>query len=260
VDRAALLKTSDDIQAIRRACAAAVALVGWLSRLIEPGVTTAELDGAAAAWMRRRGARPAVAAGFPGSVCLSVNEVAAHGVPLPRPLQAGDLVTVDVSLRLGGWCGDAAWTFAVGEAGEAGARLLQAAREALGAGVAAVRAGTHLGDVGAAIAGAAARRGCRVLPELVGHGIGRALHEEPAVPPTGTPGEGGRIVAGMVLTVEPALTMGDPETLTREDGWSVAVRDGAAVVQLEHTLAVFRDRTEVLTTGLEEAAGAVGRA
>ena len=241
------LKTSADVAAIRRACRAAVAVLDCLEALVVPGIATLALDTAAREIMSSLGTEAAVSAGFPAAICTSVNEVAAHGIPSDRVLREGDLVTVDVSLVLGGWCGDAARTFGVGILAEEQLRLWRAARSTLAAGVAAVRAGAHLGDVGAAILREASRRGCTVIPDLVGHGIGRELHEEPQVVHTGRRGEGQRIVPGMVLAIEPALTPGSGRIGIRPDGWSLATVDGAPVAQFEHTVAVFLHRTEVLT-------------
>lgn len=241
------LKTSADVAGIRRACRAAASILHALKAAIAPGVTTRRLDDASAALMRSWGALPAVPAGFPGNICVSVNEVAAHGVPDDRRLRNGDLVTIDVSLVLEGWCGDAAATYPVGEPDGDCLRVWAAARSALAAGVAAVRAGGHLGDIGAAILSEAGRHDCVVISELVGHGIGRRLHEEPQVFHTGRAGEGPPIVPGMVLTVEPALALGAGRIVKREDGWSLVTMDGAPAAQFEHTVAVFRERTEVLT-------------
>lgn len=232
---------------IRRSCRLAVEVLAALEARLEPGVSTEELDRLAAERIRRGGAEPAVDLQFPGSVCLSVNEVAAHGVPSRYRLRAGDTVIVDVALRLDGWCGDAAATFVAGAARGSVAELLEAARAATAAGVAAVRAGAHIGDIGSAIEEAAGRRGFRVLADFIGHGIGRRLHEEPAVPHTGLTGRGLRLVPGMVFTIEPVLSLGSGEVLRGEDGWSYRVADGARAAQFEHTVAVFRDRSEVLT-------------
>jgi methionyl aminopeptidase len=241
------LKTSADVAMIRRSCRLAAEVLRTLAAALEPGVSTLELDRLAAHRIRSSGARPAVDDRFPGSVCLSVNEVAAHGVPSPYRLRSGDSLIADVALCLDGWCGDAAATFVVGHPQGPEARLLAAARAATEAGVAAVRAGGRVGDIGAAIEAAAGERGCRVLADFIGHGIGRRLHEEPAVPHTGLPGEGARLIAGMVLTIEPVLSLGSGAVLRGEDGWSYRVADGARAAQFEHTVAVFRDHSEVLT-------------
>jgi methionyl aminopeptidase len=242
-----VLKTSAEVACIRESCQLAVRVLAAVRAAAAPGVSTAELDRLAAALIREGGGAPAPAPGFPGSICVSVNEVAAHGVPGDYCLAAGDTVSVDVAVRLGGWCGDAAASFAAGEADRPTRRLLAAALEALRAGLGAVRAGAHLGDVGAAVQQATGRRGCSVLAELVGHGIGAQLHEDPEVPPTGRPGEGQRIVPGMVFTLEPALSLGSGRLVTGGDGWSWRTEDAARAAQFEHTLAVFRDRVELLT-------------
>ncbi len=242
-----VLKTSAEVAGIRESCRLAVRVLAAVRAAVAPGVTTAELDRLAAELIREAGAEPAPTPGFPGAICLSVNEVAAHGVPGRYRLAAGDAVGVDVAVRLGGWCGDAAASIVAGKADVPTRRLQKAALEALRAGLRAVRAGACLGDVGAAVERAAGRWGCSVLAELVGHGIGAQLHEDPEVPPTGRRGEGQRIVPGMVFTLEPALSLGRGRLIAGADGWSLLTEDRARSAQYEHTLAVFRDRTEVLT-------------
>jgi len=242
-----LLKTSADVAAIRASCRLAAEVLRTVGEWVVPGVSTRELDLLALQRIRQQGAEPAVDARFPGSICISVNDVAAHGVPCGYRLEEGDAVTVDVAVRLGGWCGDAAGTFAAGRASERITGLLGCARRALQAGLAAARAGLRLGDLGAAIQREAAGGGCTVLAELVGHGIGASLHEDPEVPPCGLPGEGLPIVPGMVFTLEPALCWGEGRLETGKDGWSLRTVDRSPVAQFEHTIAVFRDRTEVLT-------------
>jgi methionyl aminopeptidase len=232
---------------IRRSCRLAAEVLQALGARLEPGVSTAELDRLAAQRIREGGAEPAVDGRFPGSICLSVNEVAAHGVPSHYRLRPGDTLIADVALCLDGWCGDAAATFVAGAAQGLVAGLLAAAWEATEAGVEAARAGARLGDIGSAIEAVAGRRGCRVLADFIGHGIGRRLHEEPAVPHTGLAGEGMRLVPGMVITIEPVLSLGDGLVSRGDDGWSFRVADGARAAQFEHTVAVFRDRSEVLT-------------
>jgi methionyl aminopeptidase len=242
-----VLKTSAEVAAIRASCRLAVEVLRAVRAALAPGVSTRELDLLAARRIREAGAEPALAPGFPGSICLSVNEVAAHGTPSDYRLAPGDTVCVDVAVRRNGWCGDAAASFAAGEAEPAVLGLLDAAREALRAAVGAARAGAHLGDVGAAVERVASRHGCSILAELVGHGIGVLLHEDPEVPPTGLPGEGQRIVPGMVFTLEPALSLGAGCLDRGAQGWELRTADAARAAQFEHTVAVFRDRTEVLT-------------
>ena len=242
-----VLKSAAEVAAIRASCRLAIEILRAVRAALAPGVSTRELDRLAGERIREAGGEPALAPGFPGNICLSVNEVAAHGAPSDYRLGAGDTLCVDVAVRLGGWCGDAAASFALAEADAPYLRLLDAARDALWAGVGAVRAGGHLGDIGAAVQRVASKRGCSILAELVGHGIGVELHEDPEVPPTGRPGEGQLILPGMVLTLEPALSLGAGRLATGKDGWSLCTADAARAAQFEHTVAVFRDRTEVLT-------------
>jgi len=170
-----------------------------------------------------------------------------HGVPSDEPLRRGQVVSLDVPLLYRGWYGDAAVSLAVGRPGWAARRLLAAGRAALRAAVRAARAGGHVGDIGAAVQAVAARWGFRVAADMEGHGLGRDLHEEPAVPAVGQAGSGARIVAGMVFTVEPVLCAADARLEPCGDGWGLRAADGGAAVHFEHTLAVFRRRTEVLT-------------
>jgi methionyl aminopeptidase len=241
------LKTSAEVARIRRSCRLATEVLSALAAWVEPGVSTEELDRLAAERIHACGAETAVVSRFPGSVCLSVNEVAAHGIPSSYRLRLGDTLIADVALCLEGWCGDAAATFAVGNASAEVAGLLAAARAATAAGVAAARAGARIGDIGSAIESVARDRGFHVLADFTGHGIGRRLHEEPAVPHTGLAGEGLHLVPGMVITIEPVLSLGCGEVLSCADGWSYRLADGGRAAQFEHTVAVFRDRSEVLT-------------
>jgi methionyl aminopeptidase len=241
------LKTFHDVACVRRSCRIASETLRRLLEQVRPGTTTRELDTLAAAYIREQGARPGIEPGFPGSICASVNAQIAHGLPGAYRLRGGDLLTLDVTVEKEGWYGDAAVSVLVGEGGEAARRVLETARDALAAGVAALRAGARLGDVGAAVQAAAGRWGCSVIRECVGHGIGRRLHEEPEVPSFGRPGEGMRIVPGMVLAVEPALTSGSGNIVMSEDGWTLLTADAAPAAQFEVTVAVFRDCTEILT-------------
>ena len=242
------LKTFQDVAGVRRSCRIASDTLRHLLQHVRPGIATGELDSLAAAYIRKHDARPGVEPGFPGSICASVNAQVAHGLPCGYLLRDGDLLTLDVSVEKEGWYGDTAASVLVGEGSAAARKLLSAAREALAAGVAAMRAGSRLGDVGAAIEAVSRRENCTIIPECVGHGIGRRLHEEPEVPHTGRTGEGTRITAGMVLAVEPALTTGEGRLVLSADGWTLVTADAAPAVQFEVTVAVFRDSTEILTS------------
>lgn len=241
------LRTAEEVAGIWNSCRIAAEILRSVSAHIEPDITTLEMDRIAAALMRQYGVQPGVAEGFPGSICVSVNEVAAHGVPRRQKLREGDLVTVDVSVLADGWYGDVAASFAVGALSADRQRLLEAAGAALAAAIQAARTGSRMGDIGAAVEAVAASRACVVLPEFVGHGVGRKLHEDPAVPHTGKRGEGLPILPGMVFAIEPALGLGETALQRESDGWSLRTRDGSEVAQFEHTVAVFADRTEVLT-------------
>ena len=242
-------KTSVDVARIRRACRVAERCLHYLAPCVRPGITTAELDHLAATFLQENAAQSALRGyrGFPGTICTSVNNVAAHGIPSNRKLEKGDVLSVDITAAVNDWHGDAAWTFLVGEAHPDGRRVLRAAWQATLAGIAAAAAGNRLGDVGAAIQEAARRQGCSVIEDYVGHGIGRAMHEEPMIPNFGSPGTGMRIRAGMVFTIEPMVTLGAGDVHVSTDGWTLVTRDGSLSAQFEHTVAVFRDYTEVLT-------------
>ncbi len=243
------LKTSVDVAHVRRACRAAERCLRALAPCVRVGISTEELDGLAVRFLEEAGASPALKGyrGFPGAICTSVNNVAAHGIPANRLLEDGDVLSIDVTASVDGWHGDAAWTFLVGNPSPDGRRIVRAAWRATLAGIGAARAGGRLGDLGAAIQKVARRSGCSVIEDYVGHGIGRSLHEDPVVPNIGVNDTGLRIVPGMVFTVEPMLTLGSGAVKVLEDGWTLATTDGSIAAQFEHTVAVFRDYTEVLT-------------
>jgi len=254
MDREIILKTSVDVARIRRSCRVAERVLRALAPYVRPGFTTRELDRLAERFLRENGAEPSLKGyrGFPACLCASVNNVAAPGVPTEVPLEEGDVVSLDITVNIEGWHGDAAWTFIAGgraarRGGADSRRLVGGAWAACVAGVGAVAAGRTFGDVGAAIQDAARQRGCSVIQDYVGHGIGQGMHEDPQVPNFGQPGTGGRIVAGMVFTIEPMVTLGDSGLAVAPDGWTLATRDGSLAAQFEHTVAVFRDRVEVLT-------------
>jgi len=241
------LKISREVDGIRNSCRIAAEILRSVGAHVGRGISARELDRIAAALMRQFGVRAGVSPGFPGAICVSVNDVAAHGVPGGVKLVNGDIVTIDVAVLSEGWYGDVAASFAVGVLSEEKQRLLDAASGALAAAIGVARAGGRMGDLGAAVLEIAGPQSCVVLPEFVGHGIGAALHEEPVVPHTGRRGEGLPIVPGMVFTIEPALGLGASALQREPDGWSLRTRDRSPVAQFEHTVAIFADRTEVLT-------------
>jgi methionyl aminopeptidase len=184
---------------------------------------------------------------FPGTVCASVNEQVVHGIPARRKLCGGDIVGIDVGASLGGWIGDACYTYPVGRVSPSAERLLGATRESLEAGVAEVRPGGRLGDVGAAIQEVAEHHGYGVVRELGGHGVGRKLHEEPHVEHFGRRGHGLRLREGMVFTIEPMINEGSRGIRMLADGWTVVTGDGGLSAQYEHTVAVTGGGCEILT-------------
>jgi methionyl aminopeptidase len=249
VERELNLKTSVEVAHIRRACRVAESCLRFLKEYIRPGTSTTELDARAAEFLEKNGATAALRGyrGFPGCICTSVNDVAAHGIPSTRELEEGDIVSLDITVSVAGWHGDAAWTYIVGKGSPDSRRLIRAAWNVCLAGVKAARAGGRIGDVGSAIQLSARRFGCSVIEDYVGHGIGRAMHEDPMVLNFGREDTGMRIVPGMVFTVEPILNLGSPEVRVSSDGWTLITRDGSHSAQFEHTVAVFRDYSEVLT-------------
>jgi methionyl aminopeptidase len=214
-----------------------------------PGVTTGELDRIVEKYLDSVDASSALKGyrGFPKVICTSVNNVAAHGIPDQYRLETGDILSVDLTIVKDGWHGDGAWTYVVSKTSADTERLLRGAWQASLAGVLAVTAGGAVGDLGYAISRTARKNGCSVVKDYVGHGIGEDLHEEPRIPNIGQKGQGQRIVPGMVFTVEPIVTLGKGKVKLLDDNWTVITSDGSLAAQFEHTVAVFKDRTEILT-------------
>ena len=216
---------------------------------IRPGITTAELDRIAEKNIRRYGAIPSFKhyRGFPASVCVSVNEEVVHGIPGPKMLREGDIISVDTGARYRGYHGDATITVPVGNISPEAERLIRVCRESLGAGIEAAQVGRRLTDISAVIQDYVEAAGFSIVRDLYGHGIGRALHEEPMLPHYGPPGHGPVLKAGMVLTIEPMIAAGRPETKTLSDDWTVVTLDGSWAAQFEHTVAITDDGPDVLT-------------
>lgn len=239
----------DPIEGIRAAAQIVARVLREMGRAVRPGITTAELDRLAETIIRDCGARPAFKGyrGFPASICPSVNDEVVHGIPGKRALKEGDIIGVDVGTELHGWYGDAARTFAVGAVSEEASRLMRVTEEALHLGLQQARAGNRVGDISNAVQVHVEQNGFSVVRDLVGHGIGREMHEEPAIPNFGPPGKGPRLVAGQVLAIEPMVNIGGPAVVTRSDGWTVATKDGRWSAHFEHTVAVGPDGPEILS-------------
>ncbi|MDD5655775.1 MAG: type I methionyl aminopeptidase [Elusimicrobia bacterium] len=244
------LKGAAELAAMRRAGSVLAQALAAVAAAVRPGLTTLELDRIAVAELARRKAEPAFLGyrGFPASLCVSVNDEIIHGIPSDgRRLSEGDLVSLDMGCRCEGFYSDAAVTVGAGALAPEARRLLEATRDALQAGIDAMRPGGRLGDVSNAIQRLVEGAGFSVVREFVGHGIGRALHEEPPVPNFGKAGTGPRLVAGMVLAVEPMVNAGSWEARTLSDGWTCVTKDGSLSAHFEHTVAMTERGPEVLT-------------
>ena len=243
------IKSAGDLAAMRIVGRLAAETLQVAGEAIRPGMTTDELDAIVHEDTLRRGARPSQLGyhGFPKSVCVSRNHVVCHGIPGPERLCEGDIVNVDVTSYFGGFHGDCSATFFVGTPSPAALRLTQTANRCLDLGIAAVREGARLGDIGAAIQEFAESEGCSVVRAFVGHGIGRKFHEPPQVSHVGVRGKGDRLRAGMCFTIEPMINLGGPGVIFLDDGWTVVTRDRSLSAQFEHTIAVTRTGCEILT-------------
>lgn len=243
------LRDQAEIDAIREAARIVGRTLKMLGTHVRPGITTAELDRLAEDYIRSQGAEPAFKGyrGFPASICPSVNEQVVHSIPGNTVLKAGDIISIDVGAKKNGYYGDAATTFPVGAIDDEARRLLDVTRDALAAGIAQARPGNRVGDIGHAVQQHAERHGFSVVRTLVGHGIGREMHEEPQVPNYGPPSRGPRLLAGQVIAIEPMVNVGGPEVVTGSDGWTVVTRDGSRSAHFEHTVAIGPDGPEILS-------------
>ena len=248
------LRDRGEIEAIRAAAQLVAKTLRVLGAEVRPGITTAELDRLAETFIRDHGGVPAFKGyrGFPASICPSVNEEVVHAIPGTRTLVSGDVIGIDVGVEIDGYFGDAASTFPVGEVDPATLRMLAVAREALEHGIAQAVAGRRVGDISHAIQSHVESHGYSVVRSLVGHGIGRAMHEEPQVPNYGPPNRGPRLMAGQVLAIEPMVNAGGPDVRTRADGWTVVTQDGSVSAHFEHTVAVGAEGPEVLSAAGKE--------
>ena len=234
---------------MRRAGAVAAATLDRVGRALRPGMRARDIDRLVREDTAARGARPAQLGyhGFPATVCVSIDDVACHGIPGDQVLESGSIVSVDVTSELDGWHGDTCRTFAIGKPSPEAAHVMAIARRCMEAGIAEVRHGARLGDVGHAVESLAKAEGCDVVRAVGGHGIGRQMHQAPHVDHFGTPGSGVRLREGMALTVEPIIVLGSPELQEDDDGWTLRTADGSLAAQFEHTLLVTRRGAEILT-------------
>lgn len=247
--RAVELKSPREIEALKRSGKLAAGLLNAVCAEVRAGVATEDLDDLAARWIKERGAQPAFLNyhGFPKTICVSVNNEVVHGIPGPRKIREGDIVSVDVGLFCEGWCGDTARTIPVGEIDPAARQLLEVSERSLREAIAAARAGQRLGDVSNAMQSAAEAAGYNVVRSYGGHGIGRAMHEDPHVPCLGRPGTGLRLEPGLVLALEVMVNAGTEKVTHLPDGWTVLTADGSLSAHFEHMVAVTGSGTEILT-------------
>jgi len=242
-------KTPAEIDAMAAAGDILVKCMSLLAGKVRPGVTTADLDAAAEKFIRSQGATPAFKGyrGFPGSICASPNHMVVHGIPGKFKLKKGDVLSVDIGVVKDGWVADAARTFAVGEISPVAARLLAVTEEALFRAVEQCRPGNRLGDVSHAVQAHVEANGFSIVRSLVGHGIGRSMHEEPQIPNYGPPGRGIVLEEGMVLAVEPMVTAGRHMVRMGDDGWAIYSQDGSLAAHFEFTIAVTGEGPRILT-------------
>lgn len=245
------LKSQREIAIMARAGAIVARTLDLVGTLVRPGVSTEDLDREAERFIRtHKGATPSFKGlyGFPKTLCISINEEIVHGIPSPtRILREGNIVSVDVGVYLEGFHADSARTFPVGQISPEAERLLTATREALAAGIAQARLGNHVGDIGHAVQGVAEAAGFGVVRELVGHGVGTRMHEDPQVPNHGHPRRGPRLQIGMTLAIEPMITAGSYATKVLDDKWTVVTADASLAAHFEHTVAVTANGPKILT-------------
>ena len=249
------LKTDDEIELLRKANTIVAGTLAEIAKVIQPGVTTKQLDTLADQYIRDNGAVPTFkgfpnpyGSPFPASICTSVNDVIVHGVPTDEPLKDGDIVSVDCGTCIDGFNGDSCYTFCVGEVSPEVQTLLRVTKEALYKGIEQAVAGRRLGDIGYAVQSHAESHGYGVVREFVGHGIGREMHEDPMVPNYGRLGNGKVLKNGMCIAIEPMITMGSPNLYLCDDRWTVRTRDGQPAAHFEHSLAIHRGGADILSS------------
>ncbi len=243
-------KTKGQVATMRRAGRLVAEVLALVENELRPGVSTAWLDALADRHIRSAGAIPSFKGyrGYPATLCISIDEEVVHGIPGDRIVRDGSLVSVDAGAIVDGWHADAARTFIVGDVPPQVVHLVETTHLAMMAGIAAIRPGGHIGDIGAAVEDIAAPEGFGIVRQYVGHGIGTAMHEEPQIPNYRTGQRGLRIEVGHCLAIEPMLTLGRAEVATRPDGWTVVTKDGSLAAHFEHTVAVTERGPEILTS------------
>lgn len=243
------IKSEREIELLRIAGEITGSTHKYLEQFIKPGVTTKELDKLAYDYIISRDAYPSFKNynGYPGSICTSVNEEVVHGIPGNRKLKEGDIISIDIGACYKGYHGDSAWTYAVGKVSDKKSYLMKHTKESLFKGLEQVKPGNHIGDIGWAVEEYAIKHNLGVVKELVGHGVGNHLHEEPDVPNYGKKGTGPLLKEGMVLAVEPMLNLGTADIYMLDDDWTIITADDKPSAHFEHTVLVTKDGYEILT-------------
>jgi methionyl aminopeptidase len=242
-------KSEQEIERMARAGVVVADVLALLGERARPGVTTEELDAIAEDYIRAQGGSPTFKGyrGYPAAICTSPNDMVVHGIPGPYTLEEGDLLSVDVGVTLDGFVADSAYTFPVGEVSPDAERLLEAGRAALAAGIDQCRVGHRLSDISHAIQITTEEQGFSVIRSLVGHGVGRAMHEEPQIPNFGEPGHGPVLSPGMTFAIEPMINAGKPDVIVHDDEWSISTADSTLSAHFEHTVAITEDGPRILT-------------
>lgn len=245
-----VVKTAREIQKMQDACTLSARALKLAGEMVEPGVSTLEIDTAVRKFIEGEGGVPSTLGyeGYPASACISVNSVVVHGIPSKKTiLRQGDIVSIDIMAGMHGYHGDNAYTFACGDISDQARRLLTVTEESLYEGIKAALAGNRVGDIGSAVQRYVEPRGYGVVRSFTGHGVGTNLHEEPSIPNYGTPGRGPRLIPGMTIAIEPMISMGDPRTRVLADGWTAVTADGSLAAHFEHTVCITPDGARIMT-------------
>ena len=244
-----LRKSQAEIEGMARAGEIVTDTLAMIGEELRPGISMLELDRLAEEHIRERGGVPTSKGyrGYPATLCISPNAMIVHGIPTDYRAQEGDVISIDLGVTLDGLIADSAYTFGVGEISAEAQRLLDVCQEALVAGIDQAQAGNHVSDIGHAVQTVVEGAGFSVVRSLVGHGVGRAYHEDPQIPNFGAPGRGPELLPGMTLAVEPMITAGGPDVVMHADEWSISSEDGSLSAHFEHTVAVSEDGPRVLT-------------
>ena len=245
-----IVKTPEEIELMRESALIVSKTLGILAKEVKPGVTTLQLDALAETFIRDHGGVPGFLGlyDFPNSLCISINDAVVHGIPTNQPFKDGDIVSIDCGSFMNGFYGDHAYTFAVGEIAAETKKLLDVTRESLYVGIRELKVGNRVGDVGFAIQNFTEKHGYGVVRELVGHGLGRVMHEDPEMPNYGRRGRGKKFIEGMVVAIEPMTNLGTHKILQHNDGWTITTLDGKPSAHFEHDVAIVNGKPELLST------------